>query len=602
MKRFTMPSLAGTAEAGAVTAVALGRRPADLAVTNASVFNVYTGECLEGLTVAVLGPWIAYVGDEPGERIGPATRVVDGRGRTLIPGLIEGHTHLADMIVRPSDFIRHAVPGGTTTVITETIEPYPICGRRGIEEVLAALANQAVTVFATAPPLASNLRACNGIVLEDLRALLDRDDVLGLGETYWSSLLQAPDVLLPRIRATLRAGGKVEGHTAGASGDKLMACAALGLSSCHEAIRPEEALERLRLGFHVMIREGSIRRDLEAVSGIRHAGVDLRRVILVTDGIDPGDLLKGRGMDTLVQKAVDCGFEPAQAIRMATLNPAEYFGLDGLVGGVAPGRQADLVLIPELGTIRAELVVAKGRVVAENGRLLEEPREHVFSEAARTSIRLPREPRPEDFVIRAPEGAREVPVRVIDQVTNLVTREHIATVSVTGGEIRSDVDRDLLKIAALDRAVAPGKRFVGLIRGLGLRSGAFACSCGWDAPDMLVAGVTDADMALAVQRIRALQGGIVVTDQGRVRAELPLPVFGYVSDRPLAEAAGGLQAVEAAVQALGCPFESPHTTLATLSGPAIPFLRICSDGLVDLKTGARLDLFPPHEFRGHHTK
>lgn len=593
MKRFTMASLASREEAGAVTAVALGRRPADLAVTDASVFNVYTGECLEGLTVAVLGSWIAYVGDDPGERIGPATRVVDARGRTLIPGFVEGHTHLADMIVRPSDFIRHAVPGGTTTVVTETIEPYTVAGREGIEEVLAALANQPVTVFATAPPLASNLKDCNGIVPEDLQALLDRDDVLGLGETYWSSLLQAPDVFLPRIRDTLRAGGKVEGHTAGASRDKLMACAALGLTSCHEAIRAEEAVERLRLGFHVMIREGSIRRDLEAVSRIRHAGVDLRRLILVTDGIDPDDLLGGHGMDTLVQKAVDCGFEPAQAVRMATLNPAEYFGLDGLVGGVAPGRQADLVLIPEVGTIRAELVVAKGRVVAERGRLLEEPREHAFSEGARTSIRLPRDPGPEDFAIRAPEGAREATVRVIDQVTNLVTREHVTRVAVAGGEVRSDVGRDLLKVAALDRAISSGRRFVGLIRGLGLRSGAFACSCGWDGADILVAGVTDADMALAVERIRALQGGIVVADGGRVRAELPLPIYGHISDRPLAEAAEGLQAVEAAVHALGCPFESPHTTLATLSGAAIPFLRICSDGLVDLKTGARLDLFPP---------
>lgn len=586
-----MLTMVGVDEARAVMAVTLGQASADRALTHARVFNVYTGECLNGLTVATKGRWIAYVGADPGDRISRDTEVMDAKGKTLIPGFIDGHTHLADMIYRPSEFIRHAAPGGTTAVITETIEPYPICGRKGIEDFLSALQDQPISFYATAPPVASNCSACNGIAMEDLRALLEREDVLGLGETYWSSFLQKPDTFLPRVQETLRCGGTAEGHSAGASNEKLMAYTAAGLSSCHESTRAEEVLERLRLGLHVMIREGSIRRDLEAISEIRNAGVDLRRLTLTTDGVGPNDLLKSGYMEALVQKAVDCGFEPSQAVRMATLNVAEHFQLDGLLGGIAPGKQADMVLIPEMGTFRADLVMAKGNVIAQDGRLTASPREHAFSEASRNSIRLSSDLEPRDFAVQAPQGARKAQVRVIDQVTNLVTREHITAVEVQDGEVHSDVRRDLLKVAAIDRSASPGKAFIGLIRGFQLKSGAFACSCGWDSPDLMVVGANDRDMALAVNRIRFLQGGVVVYDQGRILAELPMPIFGLMSDLPLPDIAALMDEVEAAVRTLGCPFDAAYRTLATLAGAAIPFLRLCHDGLVDIKTGKNQGLF-----------
>ncbi len=591
MKRNGLLTGTGTEEVKAVLAVTLGQGPADLAVTNAVVFNVYTGECLEGLTVATKGRWIAYIGADPEDRISQSTRVLDAQGGILVPGFIDGHTHLADMVYSPSAFIRHAAPGGTTTVITETIEPYPICGRAGIEDFLSALRDQPISFFATAPPLASNCSALNGLPMEDLRVLLEREDILGLGETYWSSLFQEPDTFLPLIQETLRCGKNAEGHSAGASGEKLMAYSAAGVTSCHEAIRAEEALERLRLGMYVMIREGSIRRDLESISELRQAGVDAARLILVTDGVGPSDLVENGYMECLVQKALDCGFEPAQAIRMGTLNVAEYFQLGGLVGALAPGKQADMVLIPEMRTVRADLVVAKGAVIAENGRLTVTPREHEFSGASRNSIRLQCDPAAGDLAIQAPEGRREATVRVIDQVTNLVTRELITTVEVKDGQVHSDVSRDLLKVAAIDRADSSGNMFTGLIRGFGLCSGAFACSCGWDSADIMVVGANDGDMVLAVNRIRALQGGFTVCDQGRVLAELPMPIFGLMSDLPLPELAGRMDRVEAAVKSLGCPFQAPGRTLATLAGAAIPFLRICDQGLKDIKTGEERELF-----------
>jgi len=591
LKRHGILSIAGAREAREVMAVTLGEKPADLAVTHARVFNVYTGEFLENHSVTVKGRWIATVGEDPGRLISPETKVVDAEGRVLIPGFIDGHTHLADMIYSPAEFIRHAAPGGTTAVITETIEPFPIAGREGIEDFLSALADQPITFFATVPPMASNCRTHNGIPREDLKALLLRDDILGLGEAYWSRVLQEPDVFLPLFEETLRSGGRLEGHSAGASGEKLMAYLGLGISSCHEPIRAEEVLERLRLGLHVMIREGSIRGDLEEISEIRNAGVDLRRLILVTDGFGPADLLERGYMEGLVQKAINCGFTPGTAVCMATINVAEHFGLDGFLGGIAPGRQADMALIPDLKTIRAEVVIAKGAVIAEDGRLTVPPRGHAFSESSRNSVRLPRDMKADDFSIKAPEGLIEARVRVIDQVTGLVTREFLTTVGVDHGEVRCDVNRDILKVAAVDRAHTPGKTFTGLIRGLGLKSGAYACSSGWDSSDIMVAGAREEDMARAVNRIRALQGGIVVCDRGEVLAELPLPFFGLLADLPLPDIAGRMQELTATVRKLGCPHEEPYRTLITLAGAAIPFIRICDEGLVDLKTGDHVPLF-----------
>ena len=593
MKRLGLLSAGGVDEAKTVMEVALGREPADLAVVNALLLNVYTGEMLEKTTVAVKGPWIAWVGTDPGPRISSRTAVIDAGGAVLAPGFIDGHTHLADMIYPPQEFIRHAVPGGTTAVVTETIEPYPIRGYEGIVDFLAALKDQPITFFATAPPVASTSRAVRGIRDVDLAALLERDDVLGLGEVYWSGALQDPDIFLPLMRQTLLAGKNVEGHTAGAREDRLMAYTALGVSSCHEPIQAEEVLERLRLGLHVMIREGSIRRDLEQIASVRKRLADPSRLMLVTDGVGPNDLLEGGYMDGVVQKAVDCGFEPIQAIRMASLNVADYFQLGGLLGGIAPGRQADMLLLPEPAVIRPQLVVAKGRVVAEEGRLTVSPRRPAFSRATLDSILLPDDLEASAFALKAPGGGATARVRIIHQVTGLVTRELVDAVDLRGGEIVPDPERDLLKVAAVDRARTPGRMFVGLIKGFGLRSGAFACSSGWDTPDIIVVGARDEDMAAAVNRIRGLRGGTVVCDRGVVTAELPMPIFGLMSDRSLEEIADGMRSVAGALQSLGCPLQDPYRTLATLSGAAIPFIRICEEGLVDLKSGATLPLFVP---------
>ncbi|BBO84570.1 adenine deaminase [Desulfosarcina ovata subsp. sediminis] len=570
--------------------VALGRTPADLAIVNARLLNVYTGEILDYQSVCISGGWIAYVGPDAGPAIGNGTQVIDAGGATLIPGLIDGHAHIA-WLFTAGEFLNYAARGGTTSIVTETLEVYPVAGLPGVLDFLASLKDQPIRFFGTAPAMVSVSRAATGVAPADLEKLLQQTEIVGLGESYWQAVIQDPDTYLPAFSQTLAHRKMLEGHSAGARGNKLQAYAACGISSCHEPIKAEEVLERLRLGLYVMLREGSIRRDLADIATIREAGVDTRRLILTTDGISPEDLIEMGYMEYVVQKAIDSGFDPVTAVQMATLNVAEHFGLDDRIGGIAPGKLADMVLIPDPMTIRATCVICNGRVVARDGHLEVTPRKHIFSVESLNSIRLSEAVRPSDFHLPVGADAETATVRVIEMVTDLVTREVTMTLPATGGAIHADPENDLAKIAAIDRTHRPGKHFNGLIKGLGLRSGAMASSAAWDTSCIIVVGASETDMALCVNRIRELQGGTVVCDRGRVVAELPMPVFGILSERSIDELIEARKTIKQALAGLGVALPDPMLTLVTLTGAAIPYLRICEEGLVNLKDGQTVGLF-----------
>jgi adenine deaminase len=577
------------AETHQLMKVALGEEKADLTVVNANVVNVYTAEILPDLGIAIKGKWIAYLGQNAADTIGPQTQVIDAGNQTVIPGLIDGHTHIG-WLFTAAEFLKYAIAGGTTTIVTESIEPYPVCGYEGVVDFLASLKDQPIKILATAPAMVSISRTARDMPPQTLAKLLARDDILGLGESYWQVVLQESEQLLPRFEQALAAGKTLEGHSAGARDKKLAAYVAGGISSCHEPINADQVLERLRMGLHIMVREGSIRRDLAEIAKIKDTGIDLRRLILSTDGVEPRDLIKKGYMEFVLRKAIDYGFDPVTAIQMATLNVAEHFSVDGLIGGIAPGRYADLVIIPDVHTIDAQVVISSGNVVAEKGRLLIAPRRHSFSKPSMNSIKLPRDMKSSDFIITADPVASHVKARIINMVTDLVTAELEMRWPVTNGQIHPDVDQDVIKVAAIDRTHNPGKIYVGLIKGFGLKSGAMACSSAWDTSDIIVAGANDADMAGAVNRIRTLQGGAVVFENGEILAELPLPVFGLMSDLPIETIAQRLQEIKSAVSRLGVAFPDPLLTLITLTGAAIPYLRICEEGLVNLKDGKTVEL------------
>jgi adenine deaminase len=571
--------------------VALGEAEADLAIVNGSIVNVYTGEVLSGDTVLVKGDKIAYVGKNTGKSIGHSTTVIDATGKTLVPGFIDGHTHL-DFIYSISELARYAMKGGTTTIITELSGLVFPMGYQGIIEFLRSAQNQPIKFFITAPPMVSinPVAREHALNVGELRRLLRRKEVLGLGELYWAPVVDGDPRSLDLIAETIKTGKKVEGHSAGARGNKLQAYISLGISSCHEPTTAEEALERLRAGLTVFAREGVGRSDLEAISKIKDAKIDFRRLALATDGLEPDQLINQGYMDFVVQKAIKLGFDPVLAIQMATINVAQHFAIDDTIGGIAPGKYADIIIVPDLRTIRAEYVISNGRVIVKDGKLVVSPRKHNYPKSAQNTIRLPRSLDANDFSVAVEGGRRQVKARVVDMVTDSLTKIALADIPVVGGFAQLDTSQDVVKVAAIDRANQPGKTFVGFIRGTGLKHGAVASSLPTDCWDIIVIGASEADMAQAVNRLAELRGGIVACANSKVLAELALPIASVLSPEPMEVVAAKLCSVKQAAAELGCVLADIRNTLAFLGSEAIPFVRICEQGLIDLKQNQIVDL------------
>jgi adenine deaminase len=353
------------------------------------------------------------------------------------------------------------------------------------------------------------------------------------------------------------------------------------VDSCHEPITASEALERLRLGMRVQIREGSVRRDLEAVLALRHTGASLRRVTLASDGIWPRDLLERGYMDGIVQRAIDLGLPPVTAYQMASLHGAEHFGLDRELGGIAPGRWADVLVLPDLRTVRPELVLARGRVVARDGRCL------VPCPAVPLPTALYDAPRPgplDPASVRMPAPGAQARVRVIRIAGDIVTAEAAAVLPVREGAVEAQPASDLLLAVVADRR-GGGTRGFGVVQGFGLREGAIASTLSFETADLVLVGTSRAALAAAGRRAVELRGGFVVVDAGgAVRAELALPIGGVAAAAPVPEVARALGAVEGALRDLGCGLAQPLLTLQTLTFTAIPALRLTTKGLLDVKS------------------
>lgn len=562
--------------------VALGQEKADLVITNGDLVNVYSGELLQNYSVAIKEDWIAYVSPDCRHTIGPQTEVIDATGKVLVPGFIDGHAHMI-CYCTPDELLRYVIKGGTTTIITEILEITFASGYYGLTEYLNALKGQPIKVFATVPPSITLSRQVRQRIptLEQLYELLQREEIVGVGEGYWQEVIHGDQNFPALAVESLKLRKPVEGHAAGCQAEKLQAYLTLGISSCHESVTMEEVMEKLRLGVFAMIREGSVRKELETICSIKDKSIDLRRVSLVTDGIDPRELMGKGYIECAVQRAIDLGFDPITAIQMVTLNPAEHFHLDAILGGIAPGKYADIVIIPDLRTIKAECVISNGQIIARDGELLIKPHKASLPLKGIEDIRV----NPADFTIQA-EGKGPLRVRVIDQVTGLVTRETTVNMFPQNGELKADPEHNLLKVSL----VSDGKMFTGFIRGLGIKRGALATSTGWETAGIIVVGTDEQSMAGAVNRVSALGGGIALYADGQRLAELPLPIGGLMSNLTIEEVTERLSEIERKAEERGFRFDDAPLTLSILSTPAIPFLRISEDGLVDVKRGQVLSL------------
>ncbi len=559
--------------------VALGRKPADMIIRDGVLMDVYTGRMLPGRSVAIWDKWIAYVGPDASFTVGEDTLVMDADQRVICPGYIDSHTHVS-AYWNIADFLKYAIPGGTTTLITE-VENYGFAlGAAGFRAFLEQVRNSPVKFYCLIPPMITTSPATRPLFITpaEVRELLRDERVIGLGESYWQgAILDPDDRVLSLIREALAAGKTVQGHAAGAYDRRLAAYAAAGALSCHEAVSEEDVLSRLELGYAVLLREGYIRRDLDIILPLKD-DIDLRRVTLSTDGTSPELLIKGGYLHDVVQKAVDLGLEPVKAVQMVSINPAEHLGLSYITGGIAPGRFADILLLPQPDIMKPDLVISEGRVVAEGEK---------------TVVSLPGTPYPEELfntVLVNPfeEDGLAVPlsalgtageIRTMDiQPGGLVTREGKVKVTPINGKISPDPEQDVLKIVFIERVSGRGEKFTGFIRGWGQKRGAVATSLCWDATGIIAIGENDHDLVTAINRVIDHQGGMVLSVNGELLVDIPFRIGGYVSEEKIEDIASELTRFQKRVNELGSNLESPHLTLVTLTSAAIPFIRMSEKG------------------------
>ena len=559
--------------------VALGKHPADLVIKDGVLMDVYTGRMLPERSVAMVDEWIAYVGQDAAHAIGPDTRVIDAGGRTMCPGFIDAHTHLINYFNMP-EFLSYAIPSGVTTLVTEVESYATVLGAEGVNIFLDQMDSCPIKLYALVPPMISLSPAVAPLMtsVQQLARLFEDARVIGLGESFWQGAILTSDRrVLDLISATQKAGKSVQGHAAGAFDRKLAAYAATGVESCHEAISTKDVLNRLEMGIYAMIREGDIRRDLEIILPLKDT-IDFRRIILVTDGTNPSLLMQRGYMRDVVQKAVDLGIDPMDAVRMATLNPAEHLGLDTFIGGIAPGRHGDILLLVEPGIMKPEVVVSKGRVVAEGGQMRAPIPAAIYPDRLMNTVKAP-PVSPADLRVPQSLAEGEEMVRTLDiQSGGLVAREGRAVPRVVAGQLTADPDNDLLKIVFMERISGSCEKFIGFVRGWGQKRGAVATTLCWDAGAIVGIGVTDEDLAGAINRVIEMQGGTAVVVDGTLRVDIPLRAGGYVSELKMPELADRLNRFQGSMASLGVPHDFAHLTLSVLTTPAIPFIRMTEKG------------------------
>lgn len=587
--RFARPELADCIPD--LVATARGDKKATLVITNAKLVNVCSGEILDNRSIGVQGSRIAYVGTDASHLIGEETKVIDADGRYVSPGFLDGHCHIESSQITATQFARAVLVKGTTGGFFDAHEIANVLGLPGLKLMLeearatplAAYMQVASCVPSTGPELETS--GVNIGPAEVAEAFTWGPDMIALGEVMnFPGVVFSDPKMIGEIQAALRAGRVVDGHFTWPVDDwRLSAYAAAGVTGDHEPVTAEDVIERVRLGMYAKMRRGSAWHDVAAtIKAHTERGLDSRRMILVTDDRSPESLVDEGHIDFVVRHAIQQGVKPVTAIQMATINPAERFGVARDVGSISPGNCADIIMLDgNLADINVVMTISAGQVVAENGKMTVELDEFVYPEEAVTSVRLNREMKAEDFVIAAPVESGEVMARTIGVRENHVdTQELIMTVPVRDGRVLTGPDRDLCKISVIERYGINGNQAHGLVSNVGFsQPAAIATTVAHDCHNLMVIGNDDELMAQAANAVAAAQGGIsVVTREGETT--LPLPVAGLMSNAPFEEVAEQSRAVSEALKQAGCTMNYAFMTLSLLALVVVPELRLSDIGLI----------------------
>lgn len=571
--------------------VAMGRQPADLVIQHGQWVNVQSGEILPNYDVAVKGERIAFVGEDASHTIGAGTKVVDAKGKFMVPGLLDAHMHVESGMITVTEFVRAVAPNGTTGMFVDPHEIANVFGLKGVRLMVDESADQPIHVWVQVPscvPSAPGLETPgSSIGPEDVAEAMTWDGIIGLGEMMnFPGVFLGDEKMLAEMEATSIAGKVVGGHYASPDlGLPFHGYVAGGPEDDHEGTRKEDAVARVRQGMKVMMRLGSAWHDVATqVRAVLDDGLDPRHFILCTDDSHSETLVKDGHMDRVVRHAIAQGLPPIRAIQMATINTAEHFNQDREMGMIAPGRYADILLVEDLAAFEVGAVYAKGNLIAESGKLFVDLPVFPYPAWATQSVNLGRPLTTDDFRLGVEMEDGTAVANVIGVIENQAPTKHLQLeVLVVDGEIPVDIAADLAKIALVERHKGTGGVQVGLVSGFGFdKPCGLATTVAHDSHHMIVVGTNEADMAMAANKLAEINGGQVVVSEGEVLGMVELPIAGLMSNERAEVVAEKAATVLEGFVKCGCTLNNPNMQLSLLALVVIPELRISDLGLVDV--------------------
>ena len=580
--------------------VAAGRAAADMVIKNGRWVNVCSGEIIAGTDIAIIGGRFAYVGPSAAPMIGKNTTVIEANNRYLLPGLCDGHMHVESGMVTVTEFARAVIPHGTTSMFIDPHEIANVLGVKGVRLMHDEAMGLPINVFVQMPgcvPSAEGLENSGATITpEDVADAMTWPNIIGLGEMMnFPGVSSCDPKMLAEIAATQRVGKTVGGHYASPDlGYPFHAYAAGGPADDHEGTHIDDCIARVRQGMRAMLRLGSAWYDVAAqIKAITEREIDSRNIILCTDDCHSGTLVYEGHMNRVVRHAIAQGLKPITAIQMATINTAQHFGLERELGSITPGRRADVILSSDLVGLPIELVIARGQILAENGKLVKEPPEFNYPAFARNTVHVGRQISARDFEIAAPAGSNKVEARVIGVVENQApTKALQRSLNVKSGQVEMDREADVCQIAIVERHKGLGTVVNAFVSGFRYNVDcAVASTVAHDSHHIIIVGTNHADMAQAANVLSEIGGGVVVVSKGQQLARIELPIAGLMSDEPAEIVAAKAAKMIAAMKACGCGLNNAFMQHSLLALVVIPELRISDIGLIDVRTFEKIDLF-----------
>ncbi len=563
----------------------MGEKKADLILKNCSLVNVYTREIIPKSQIAITKDRIALVGLDVSHAAGTNTTIIDLEEKYVTPGFADPHIHI-DQFVMPSELAKKSLLCGVTSLFSDPIDIVSACGYAGFREFIRQTESLPIRIFHVVPgglPVDRKFSHSKTLSLSQEKSAIKLDNVIGLGEVFsWTKVTGRDTKTMKSLSAMLEGDCIINGHTAGASGKKLQAYVSSGILSCHEPIDFDQVLERLRLGMWIMIREGSIRRDLkEIILRVISHGTYIDRLMFCSDGLDPIDMQKFGHIDHCIRASINLGLDKIDAITMASKNCFDYYNMGKDLGGIAPGKLADILVFDDLKSIKPRRVFVGGKLVVSNGSIVTPLKQKSIPNWIKKTVKIKKKFSKNNFIIKSKKST--VSANTINMVSEIITKIGSAELPTKDGNVQASKQKDIWKVAAFDRTYGSSKHAIGFLENFGSDIGAFASTWSFHENDLIVIGSSESDMAYAANHLVKTQGGMAVVKDGKVVSSMPLSFGGIVSTEPFEKVSANFSSINDTIVDSGCKFQKPHLIPLFLPFLALPSIRILFGGIVDIK-------------------